>query len=657
MASDDHHDASNGLPPWLLSPPETLPAPPVETSEQRLPVEALGWKDFERLCVRLARKGADIEHVQLYGVEGEAQGGIDVLVRRQGDRYDTWQCKRYQTFGAGDVNKAVDRFLEGDWVERTEDFFLCVSAPLEKKATTDAIEGRVEELRRHDVTLIPFGAERLSVELKEHPDLVKEFFGQAWHDRFSVPVDRVEETSEAPECLVLLSDSEAGASHKLASTVNAAFELLPTSLDRLGPPRFRLATEAVSSREALDETLAWLCRARVAIFDVTGFEPAVMMLLGVRSVLRRGLTIVSLGGDYAVGSDSKIPFNLRDTNLVSHSESQHSKGGREPADLLALRIARGVREVREPWYDDLGVFHAIRRLPSQRRGIVPEIEGFLVLCSFSPAHTERWKCHLRPALEHRLKVLRKGLDPRPELGVARSFELESPRVVSFAVLEYIRRAQTCVVDWTEWSPNVLFEFGVRLATAPSRHLTLSFIHCAEASVDDMDPQRRALTRMFAPIRYGGHTDWKADPAFAGPLGSIRGDGPEPLIAPDSGHVHHVLQASLDIEAQPASVAVQAGLAADADMFIRRAGKSKPVSLFAANRSLSEREEVAERERLLAIWAYLAYRFGKRKVFADPDLRQQLHSAISGLMARHYNALAKERALLKKLERLADELDE
>jgi hypothetical protein len=67
-------------------------APPVKTRHQELPFEKLTWEDFERLCLRLARRDGDVEHCQLYGVRGQSQEGIDLWLssRKVGDSEGAW---------------------------------------------------------------------------------------------------------------------------------------------------------------------------------------------------------------------------------------------------------------------------------------------------------------------------------------------------------------------------------------------------------------------------------------------------------------------------------------------------------------------------------------------------------------------------------------
>ena len=76
-----HSDSS--IPSWLATPPLSQINPPVTTRQQELPLEELAWEDFERLCLRLARLEADVEHCQLYGGRGRDQGGIDLYARQK----------------------------------------------------------------------------------------------------------------------------------------------------------------------------------------------------------------------------------------------------------------------------------------------------------------------------------------------------------------------------------------------------------------------------------------------------------------------------------------------------------------------------------------------------------------------------------------------
>ena len=171
---------------WLRTPPDgKRPDPPVTTRKQCLPFSELKWEDFERLCLRLAACNGEVEHCQLYGKRGQSQGGIDLYVRlRSGGRYETWQSKRQKIFTRSDLKSSVDKFLDGEWVEKTDTFCLCVTVGLEDTKLVKEIEIQAARLKEKSIIFVPLDASRLSLELKNHPNLIDEFFGREWVKQF-----------------------------------------------------------------------------------------------------------------------------------------------------------------------------------------------------------------------------------------------------------------------------------------------------------------------------------------------------------------------------------------------------------------------------------------------------------------------------------------
>jgi hypothetical protein len=158
--------------------------PPVETRYQELPFQHLTWENFEKLCFRLAGREFQAEDWVRYGRQGQAQGGIDIFVRRVDSHYDTWQCKRYKSFSAANVKGAVDVFLKDKWVDRTKRLLLCVTANLDDTKIQDAIEVQAQRLKKEDIIFHVYGADKLSEKLKPSPDLVDDFFGRTWVKAF-----------------------------------------------------------------------------------------------------------------------------------------------------------------------------------------------------------------------------------------------------------------------------------------------------------------------------------------------------------------------------------------------------------------------------------------------------------------------------------------
>lgn len=162
-------------------------APPAVTREQTLPFGSLTWENFERLCFRLAHRGGDVEDARIYGERGQAQEGIDLYVRRATGNYETWQCKRYEEFTPSGLDKAVTKFLEGDWAKRTKRFRLALASSLNSTELCEEIEKQRARCSTLNIIFEPLDRDSLSVMMKDHPDLVDDFFDRPWVAAFNGP--------------------------------------------------------------------------------------------------------------------------------------------------------------------------------------------------------------------------------------------------------------------------------------------------------------------------------------------------------------------------------------------------------------------------------------------------------------------------------------
>lgn len=163
----------------VTAPPNDVPSfTAIKTAMQALPFELLQWENFERLCYRLAGKGANIESHSLYGRSGQAQKGIDIFARKRNGKYDTWQAKRYKKYTKTDLNKAVKLFSSQSWADKTEIFFIAIQCPVDDVKLQDAIEEKAIQLLKNGITLKVLGGNDLSNELRKYPDIVLEFFGR-----------------------------------------------------------------------------------------------------------------------------------------------------------------------------------------------------------------------------------------------------------------------------------------------------------------------------------------------------------------------------------------------------------------------------------------------------------------------------------------------
>ncbi|HET6388225.1 NACHT domain-containing protein [Hyphomicrobium sp.] len=174
-------------PDWLLLDPTSQPKPPAATRSDRLPFLELSWADFERLARRLAAARGQVEEAWAYGTAGQAQYGIDILVRLADGAFEVWQTKRYQKLTAADITKAVDLFLHHPWADRARSFVLATACPMGITAVVEKIEEFRTRLATKNIAFKTLDDTRLTAELKRFPDIVDDFFDRPWVKRICSP--------------------------------------------------------------------------------------------------------------------------------------------------------------------------------------------------------------------------------------------------------------------------------------------------------------------------------------------------------------------------------------------------------------------------------------------------------------------------------------
>ena len=249
---------------WV--PPESYILPPVNTRLQFLPLNKLPWESFQSLCARLAERGGDVERCQEYGLPGEAQEGIDIYVRKvESSKYSVWQCKRYQKFRLSLIKKAVSDFLNGSWASKADEFVLAVTVKTEKTDLADAIEAQGDRLREQNIRFLPLGITQISERLKDHPDLVDDFFGREWVRVFcgKEAADKLSSRRLEPEqvkrlrqllrhCYTQHFEITDPGLPSLAGSINSDFQ--PLSLvDRFVPPEILEEQQVSHTPEILEE--------------------------------------------------------------------------------------------------------------------------------------------------------------------------------------------------------------------------------------------------------------------------------------------------------------------------------------------------------------------------------------------------------------------
>ena len=220
--------------------------------------------------------------------------------------------------------------------------------------------------------------------------------------------------------------------------------------------------DAFASGQALDTAVRAIAEADLVVFDVTGFEPGVMLLVGLRSACRRWLTVCSHGADWKEGQPLELPFNLQDLNINSHTPRESRVGSDPVVERFVRRVETGfVQAARQPYYLDLPGYDALRQLGSHyaASSTIDPSERVLVLCAYADRFFSNWQF-----VSSRLKqVLWQRKRYKPEIG--RIIDYGTPQLIRQSVYEQIRRTAACIVDWSEFSASVFLELGARLAVS------------------------------------------------------------------------------------------------------------------------------------------------------------------------------------------------
>lgn len=385
----------------------------------------------------------------------------------------------------------------------------------------------------------------------------------------------------------------------------------------------RYIEDSLHDKAALQNVVAELCRADVAAFDLTDWDAGVIFLLGVRSVVRRGITICSIGDVEGVLSDA-VPFNLQLLNISAHSAPKADEVSRHFAD----KIVTGFKELAAlPSYLDLPSYDLVRQIgdPELQGGIIPYSEGALVLCSFETSYTQdNWNNYLRGDFLSEWHGDVNSSNP-PEL--QRLLDIVTPRLIAHKLFEVIRLTDLCLVDWTGMRPNVIFEAGVRMAVHP-----LGAVHILDKadSVHSDLGSKSALIKLFNPIRYDKNSPdgdlasremveyfKRSKEAFLNRAIGITSSSSDD--ANDSNFIYEYAGRCLDVENNPPAMPLVDEMVRDANflhMDEEESIGSSSLLYFEVNQNMKERARIAASERRLAAWFYLSRRWTANEIVAD-----------------------------------------
>lgn len=406
-------------------------------------------------------------------------------------------------------------------------------------------------------------------------------------------------------------------------------------------PKYLDAGRILGSVAELRAAVDTVCRADLAFFDLTDFEPAAMLLLGIRSVVRRGITICSVRREAQLPEDAELPFHLKEISVSIHSSGRGDQDMR-PEKRLAERVTEGIRQLdRAPGgYLDLPSFDLIRQIspdPDSRK-IRPYDERVLVLCPFSEKYSQRNWGEIRHRLYDALKFhisndsalgrSREKRSPR----IQRTLDMQSPRVVSSALFEAIRLTDFCLCDLTEWRPNVLFELGVRLA-ANELH-PVCILEQSDGGPRNEDSQPTRLDRiaeqceqfaaLFPILRYEPrdrmvyremvrrHLEYRDQLRKSRTVSTW-------IVAEKvpAGSLYYIAWQHASRRYEPAATPVEKLLEESADALMISTSVGNNPFVYPPAHEMTEAAQETGRERLIAAWLYLHHRVGREYLSTLP----------------------------------------
>jgi len=406
-----------------------------------------------------------------------------------------------------------------------------------------------------------------------------------------------------PFCLVLTSETSQTDLPGQVADVLAGFRLREPQFAGLHDKPIEVPVlEAVRSVENWATTIDALARADYLIADVTSFptpEPAVMLLLGIRSVLRRGVTISVTGGQPAA-LPSGLPFNIQETRVLFSEAADFY-------DQLHLAMAEGAANLHaDRNYLDLPAYHAVRA-PRPESWAENDEKCILILCPFDPGYSDVYNFKLRP-------VIRGYTGDKLPL---RMLDLRSPRLIGQALYEQMRWASWCIIDWTMWRANVFFELGVRLACSErdplcifSRDTDIKQGDQIDRKLDDLR-QQDMLLRLFNPVIYDSASprDALSDAlqAWPDPPSADNGRPPSSHALPPAA-TFRMAQGSFQWQHDALLTPPHIEQRYAAEIILGKDQERRPerLVLFADNEQFDAELRSAVREKWIAAWLYMQH---------------------------------------------------
>lgn len=144
------------------------------------PFHKLGPIVFQKMCRDLLDKQTGIRSCEVFGVQGQAQFGIDLLAyRTTQSEIEVGQCKAYERCSKTDIKNASDDFFENwdsKWKhEGVKRFVLFVACDLSTTQHSEEIKSQKERFLEKGIVYEAWSSAKIKNELRPHRGIVAEY--------------------------------------------------------------------------------------------------------------------------------------------------------------------------------------------------------------------------------------------------------------------------------------------------------------------------------------------------------------------------------------------------------------------------------------------------------------------------------------------------
>ena len=371
--------------------------------------------------------------------------------------------------------------------------------------------------------------------------------------------------------------------------------------------------DAFASGQTLDIAVRAIAEADLVVFDVTDFEPGIMLLVGVRSACRRWLTVCSHGAEWEEGKPLDLPFNIQDLNINSHTPRKSRVGSDPVVERFVCRVVTGFAQAaKQPNYLDLPAYDVLRQLGSHYAvsRTIAHSERILFLCAYVDSFFSNWQFVSSRLVEIlSQKKMYEGV-------IERIIDYGTSQLIRQSLYEQIRRTEACVVDWSEFSASVFLELGARLAVSEWGAIqVIDDRYLPDGKEASKLAQVEHIRRLLGPMPYKYRA--KSSDGLEQVVEVLIKRNPSSDGEADYNRIHRSLLAVIGtVQAARPSVVEELRRQADSMHHPDQGRVGVPQVLFHGSRDVKQDSERAALELRIAAWLYLEHRVHFAKLNED-----------------------------------------